>query len=53
MKLNMQFFFKSETYDESLFAWFLGGQVLNLQRSVNELSFPIELKNSNFKKRCP
>ena len=25
MKLTMQFIFKSETYDESLFAWFLGG----------------------------
>ena len=29
MKLTMQFFFKSETYDESVFAWFLGRQVLN------------------------
>ena len=24
-----EIFFKSETYDESMFAWFLGGQVLN------------------------
>ena len=27
MKLAMQIFLKSETYDESVFAWFLGGQV--------------------------
>ena len=33
MKLTMQFFFKSETYDESVFAWFLGGLVLKVSLS--------------------
>ena len=28
MKPTMHIFFKFETYDESVFAWFLGGQVL-------------------------
>ena len=32
MKLTMQIFLKSETYDESVFAWFLGGQVLKYDR---------------------
>ena len=39
MKLTMQFFLKSETYDESVFAWFLGGQVLKCYRWGENLSF--------------
>ena len=39
MKLTMQFFLKSETYDESVFAWFLGGQVLNVSRG--RIYYPI------------
>ena len=34
---HAHFFFKSETYDESVFAWFLGGQVL---KHLNKVEVP-------------